>query len=73
MKFQFISENRETFKVGRMCNVLNVSCTGFYAWLKRPESLRSRENRFLEHTIREVHKDSKMIYGAPKIHKELNH
>jgi len=72
MKFRFISENRETFKVGRMCTVLRVSCTGFYAWLKRPESGRSRENRFLEHKIRQVHKDSKKIYGAPKIHWELN-
>ena len=72
MKFRFISENRETFKVGHMCKILKVSCTGFYAWLKRPESRRSRENRFLEQQIRQVHKDSKMIYGAPKIHWELN-
>jgi transposase InsO family protein len=71
MKFRFISENRETFKVGRMCNVLKVSCTGFYAWLQRPESRRSRKNRFLEQKIREIHQDSNMIYGAPKVQREL--
>lgn len=71
MKFRFISENRETFKVGRMCIGLKVSRNGFYTWLKRPESCRSRENRFLEQKIREIHKYSNKIYGAPKIHEEL--
>lgn len=50
MKFRFISAHRETFKVGRMCSLLNVSRSGYYAWLKRPESRRSRENRILEDT-----------------------
>ena len=72
MKFRFISENRKTFKIGHMCKVLKVSCTGFYAWLKRPESRRSLENRFLEQQLRAVHKDSNMVYGSPKIHRELN-
>jgi hypothetical protein len=52
MKFQFISAHRETFKVGRMCSLLNVSRSGYYAWLGRPESRRSRENRILKDKIR---------------------
>jgi len=71
MKFNFISENQETFKVGLMCDVLQVSRPGFYAWLKRPESRRSRENRKLEDKIRVIHKDNKEIYGSPRIHAEL--
>ena len=71
MKFKFISENREMFKVGRMCAVLKVSCTGFYSWLKRPESRRRIENRFLEQKIRETHEASRKIYGAPKIYEDL--
>ncbi len=31
MKFRFISEHRGTFKVGRMCNVIDVSSSGYYA------------------------------------------
>ena len=71
MKFRFISAHRETFKVGRMCKLLNVSRSGYHAWLKRPESRRSRENRALEAKIRVLHAASHGIYGAPKIHQDL--
>ena len=71
MKFRFISAHRETFKVGRMCTLLNVSRSGYYAWLKRPQSRRSIENRSLEDKIRVFHAASYGIYGSPKIHKDL--
>jgi len=71
MKYRFISAHRETFKVGRMCALLKVSRSGFYAWLTRPESQRSRENRSLETKIRVFHAASHGIYGSPKIHQDL--
>ena len=72
MKFRFISDHLETFNVGRMCNLLNVSRSGFYAWKKRPESSRSRQNRALEDRIRLLHANSHGIYGVPRIHRDLN-
>ena len=39
------------YKVGRMCKILNVSPSGYYAWIKRPESPRSKKNRRLEAII----------------------
>jgi transposase InsO family protein len=71
MKYRFISDHRGTFKVGRMCTLLNVSRAGYYAWCKRPESRRSRENRALEAKIRVLHAASHGIYGSPKIHRDL--
>ena len=71
MKFRFISAHRETFKVGRMCKLLKVSRSGYYAWQKRPESPQSRENRALEDKIRVFHAASHGIYGSPKIYKDL--
>jgi putative transposase len=71
MKYRFISAHRETFKVGRMCALLKVSRSGFYAWLTRPESQRSRENRSLETKIRVFHAASHGIYGSPKVHQDL--
>ena len=59
--------------MGLMCEVLKVSCAGFYGWLSRPESKRRIENRSLEQKIREIHDDSRKIYGAPKIYKELKY
>jgi putative transposase len=71
MKYRFISAHRETFKVGRMCKLLNVSRSGYYAWRKRPESRRSREDRALEDKIRVLHKASHGIYGSPRVHRDL--
>ncbi|MCP3895727.1 MAG: IS3 family transposase [Bacteroides sp.] len=71
MKYRFISANRETFKVGHICKLLNVSRSGYYAWLKRPKSRRARDNQALEDKIRVLHSASHGIYGAPKIHQDL--
>jgi len=54
-----------------MCSVLEVSRSGFYAWLKRAESRRSREDRELTEQIRQIHEESHGIYGAPRIHAVL--
>jgi hypothetical protein len=35
VKFRFVQENRETFRVGKMCEVLKVSRSGYYAWRRR--------------------------------------
>jgi len=55
MKYWFISDHREIFRVGRMCNVLDVSRSGYYAWLHRPESARKKENRSLAVRIKVIH------------------
>jgi len=54
-----------------MCKVLEVSRSGFYSWLKRDESSRARANRELTAEIREIHNESRGIYGAPRIHAVL--
>ncbi|MBN2613926.1 MAG: IS3 family transposase [Bacteroidales bacterium] len=73
MKYIFISENKGRFKVGRMCSVLDVSCSGYYSWLKRPESKRSRENRKLAAQIKVIHMDKyKKVYGSPRVYKEMD-
>jgi len=71
MKFRFITENQGTFKVGRMCRLLNVSRSGYYAWLKRPKSRRRHENEKLGAKIHQIFDGSHRTYGSPRIHAEL--
>jgi putative transposase len=54
-----------------MCDILQVSRSGFYAWRGRPLSPRGRQRQELLDQIRRVHVDSRGIYGSPRIHAEL--
>jgi putative transposase len=72
MKYVFIRDNRGAFPVSSMCRTLGVGSSGFYGWLKRPESPGSLENRRLLMEIKMVHQKSRKTYGSPRIHAELN-
>jgi transposase InsO family protein len=54
-----------------MCRVLEVSKSGFYDWMDRPESTRSKRHRHLTKRIRQIHLETKQIYGSPRIHGDL--
>jgi len=71
VKFRFVQEHRETFRVGKMCEVLKVSRSGFYAWRKRQPSRRVREDETIAEQVRAVHRESRGIYGSPRVYREL--
>ena len=71
MKYQFIKDNSSGFSVERMAKVLNVSRSGYYAWLSRPHSQRAEENSRLDIEIKSVYEASKGRYGSVKITREL--
>jgi putative transposase len=54
-----------------MCEVLEVSKSGYYAWCKRPPSPRSQENERLSEQIQNVYQQSRHTYGVPRIHATL--
>lgn len=54
-----------------MCAVLGVSPSSYYAWQKRPDSLRWRANQGLVEQIRTVHAESRGTYGSPRVHQWL--
>ena len=72
MRYAFIQNHREAFPVNLLCQVLEVSTSGFYVWLRRPESPRSRANRRLLVEIKAVHQRSRQTYGSPRVHADLN-
>ena len=71
MRFRFIEDQRADYPVTLMCDVLEVSPAGYYAWRRRLESRRSVANRALLDDIKRVHRDNHGCYGSPRIHVEL--
>jgi transposase InsO family protein len=71
MIYAFIDEQRETYPVVRLCKVLDVSSSGYYAWRKRPTSLRAQMDQPLLARIRAIQARSRQTYGSPRIHAEL--
>jgi putative transposase len=71
MKYRAIKDNASRFAVNLMCSALQVSTSGYYAWLDRPESARAQANRRLLDRIGEAHRRSRRCYGSPRITEEL--
>ena len=71
MKYQFIAAHRTEFKITVMCGVLEVSRSGYYAWLKRPLSPQKMANQSLTQQIKQIHQHSRQTYGSPRIQAEL--
>lgn len=71
MRYQFIEDHRHDFRVKLMCRVLDVSSSGYYAWRKRPSSLREMANETLLKEIQAAHEASKGVYGSPRIYHEV--
>ncbi len=67
MKYQFIEKYKDKFAISRICRVLGVNRSGFYAWRNRSESKRNIENRLLKKEIRKIYNENKGRYGSPKI------
>jgi hypothetical protein len=67
MKFGFIAKHRGIWPVLWMCGALGVSRGGFYAWLTRPRSQRSREDDELGAKVRASFLGSDRTYGARRV------
>ena len=67
----FIKAYRKRFKVVKMCKVLKVSTSVFYAWIRKKESKRDQENQALLKDIIAIHQKSNRVYGSTKVLKAL--
>jgi putative transposase len=71
MKYRFIHDHRLEFRVEKMCNVLVVPRSGYYAWIDRPVSRRDLEDEKLLFHIKQIHKESNGTYGILRMTKAL--
>jgi putative transposase len=67
VKYAWIREQRDLFSVTALCRVLEVSSSGYYAWVDRPDSSRTRRRARIRQAVRQVHGQSHGIYGSWKI------
>ena len=67
MKFAFIAKHRGIWPAEWLCGALGVSRGGFYAWLTRPRSRRSRSEEELGAKVRASFLASDRTYGARRV------
>lgn len=72
-RFRFVADHQDAFEVKRLCEVIEVNRSSFYAWdgAAPIRAQRVAEDEHLAERIRVVHKDDR-AYGAPRITAELN-
>ncbi len=71
MIFAFIQEHQDVWPIRVMCDTLEVSAAGFYAWRSRPTSEQQQRRDALLVEIAAIHVEFKERYGSPRIHREL--
>jgi len=66
-----VSVHRAQHRVTKICRVLGLSPSGFYAAKSRPASRRASEDQDLLRHVRAFHAASRGTYGSPRILRDL--
>lgn len=69
--FEFIQKNTKSYSVAIMSQVLDVSRSGYYAWLKRPPSARDQADQDALEDIKQLYTHSKGRLGQRKLWERL--
>jgi transposase InsO family protein len=67
MIYTFMAAHAGEFRIERMCRVLGVGRSGYYAWRSRPASQQARANEALLVQIQAEYETSRATYGSPRI------
>ncbi|BDA82973.1 transposase (plasmid) [Aureimonas sp. SA4125] len=71
MRFELIDAAKEEFPVQRLCKVLGVSSSGYFAWKDRPACRRQQRDMVLLAHVRSAFRLSNGTYGSPRMRHEL--
>ena len=71
MRFRLVDQAKKEFPVHRLCKVLGVSQSGYFAWKNRPASWRQRQDVILLAHVRSAFSLSNETYGSPRMTREL--
>ncbi|WP_370468058.1 MULTISPECIES: IS3 family transposase [Pseudomonadota] len=71
MRFALVDQAKKDFPVHRLCQVLGVSQSGYFAWKDRPASRRQRDDMVMLAHVRSAFALSNGTYGSPRMTREL--
>ena len=66
-----MTAHRTEFRLSSMCRVLRVHRSGYYAWLAKPKSERTRVDEQILVTVRQSYANSNGIYGSPRVYRDV--
>jgi putative transposase len=69
--YEFVEREKATHPVTRLCRVLGVSASGYWAWRTRGPSARAQADAQVSARIRAIHDTSRGTYGVPRIQATL--
>ena len=71
MIFDFMKNHEKIFPIEKMCQVLQVSSSGYYRWKTKIISNRVQRMNQIKEKITSIYFESKQRYGSPRISMEL--
>ena len=71
MRFVFIAAEKALYPVRLLCELLDVSRSGYYAWVVRPVSPKTSSDAYLVLEIKAAMTRGRGAYGSPRVHREL--
>jgi transposase InsO family protein len=71
VKYAFIREREQEFRVVAMCRVLGVSKSGYYGWRKRAPSEQAQRRAVLDDLIRDAFFLEKCRAGSPRVYRRM--
>ena len=71
VKYAWISEHQNKFSVSAMCKAMNLSRSGYYEHLHKPESAVSMKNKEISAMVIEVFAEGISTYGTRRIRQKL--
>jgi len=72
VRYQFLETHQEHYPVQLMCDILEVSRSGYYDWVDRPVSAQEKRRAALAVQVKVAFEASRQTYGSPRIARELS-
>lgn len=71
IRFRFVSANRAEFSTKRMCHLVGVPRSSFYAWVNHKPTARDVADAALVEVMRDICQRSRNTYGVPRMYGQL--